>query len=342
VKISARQLTSQLSRGLASTYLVSGDEPLLVAEAAEQLRAAARGAGFDQRDLFVAERGFKWDELEASTDNLSLFAERRIVELRLPSPRPGDAGSKALQRFAAAPDPDRLVLVVTGKLDSAAARSSWVKAIESDGVVVQVWPVERAELPEWIGRRAQAAGLRLTRDAIELLADRVEGNLLAADQEIKKLALLGIEGAVDAQRVLAAVANSARFDVFELVDAWLSGDAARTFNVLGGLRAEGAEPVLLGWALSRELGLLGRLAAAVENGQRLDSAFAEQKVWQRRQPVLRRALERYPLTELRRLLQQAVTVDRVIKGAMPGNPWQAVTQLLLLALAPRRGFAEVI
>jgi DNA polymerase-3 subunit delta len=342
VKISARQLTSQLSRGLASTYLVSGDEPLLVAEAAEQIRAAARRAGFDQRDLFVAERGFKWDELEASTDNLSLFAERRVVELRLPSPRPGDAGSKTLQHFAASPDPDRLVLVVTGKLDSAATRSSWVKAIESDGVVVQVWPIERAELPEWIGRRAQAAGLRLTRDAVELLADRVEGNLLAADQEIKKLALLGIDGAVDEQRVLAAVANSARFDVFELVDAWLAGDAARTFNVLGGLRAEGAEPVLLSWALSRELGLLGRLAAAVDRGQRLDSAFNEHKVWQRRQPVLRRALERYPLTELRRLLRQAVAVDRVIKGAMPGNPWQAVTQLLLLALAPRRGFAGVI
>jgi len=341
LKINSRQLGAHLSRGLASIYLVSGDEPLLVADAADQIRAAARREGFDQRELFIAERGFKWAELEGSADNLSLFATRRLVELRLPSPRPGDAGSKVLQSFAGHPDPDRLVLVVTTKLDSAATRSSWVKAIDAGGALVQVWPVERAELPEWIKRRAAAKELKLTHAAAELLADRVEGNLLAADQELKKLVLLSGDNAIDEDGVLAAVANNARFDVFRLVDAWLDGDPARTFKVLEGLRAEGAEPALVCWALSRELSLLARLAAAVRQGQRIDSAFAKHGVWQRRQALVRRALGRYSPDDLGRLLQRAVTVDRVVKGAVPGAPWQAITQLLLLALDPRRSFDEV-
>jgi DNA polymerase-3 subunit delta len=341
VKLNARQLGSHLSRGLESIYLISGDEPLLAAEAADQIRVAAQREGFDQRELHVAERGFKWAELEGNADNLSLFATRRLLELRLPSPRPGDAGSKVLQNFAAHPDPDRLVVIVTTKLDSAAARSSWVKAIEAAGALVQVWPVERAELPDWIKRRAGALKLKLTQGAAELLADRVEGNLLAADQELQKLALLAGDGTVDEDGVLAAVANNARFDVFRLVDAWLEGDPARVFNVLEGLRAEGAEPALVCWALSRELSLLARLGAAVRQGQRLESALTKHGVWQRRQALVRRALGRYSSTDLRRLLQQAVRCDRVVKGATRGNPWQAITQLLLQALDRRYLFNEV-
>lgn len=341
MKINARQLGAHLSRGLAPIYLVSGDEPLLVAEAADRIRAAARRQGFDERELLVAERGFKWAELEGSADNLSLFASRRIVELRMPSPRPGDAGSKALQGLAAHPDPDRLVLVVTGKLDSGAARSSWVRAIESGGALVQVWPVERAELPEWIGRRASALRLELTRPAAELLADRVEGNLLAADQELRKLAILSDGSPVDEDAVLAAVAHSARFDVFRLVDALLAGDARRAFGVLDGLRAEGTEPALVCWALGRELSLLARLAAAARQGQRLEAVFAKHGVWRRRQTAVRRALGRYAATDLRRLLEQAAIVDRVVKGARPGHPWQAISRLLMLALAPRGALGEV-
>lgn len=341
MKLDARQLSAHASRGLAPMYLVSGDEPLLVAEAVDTIRAEARRQGFDHRELLIVERSFRWMELEGSVDNLSLFASRRLLELRMASPRPGDAGSKVLQSLADHPDPDRLIIVVTSKLDSAAARSNWVKAIEAGGVVVQVWPIERAELPGWLRRRAGDLGLELTSTAAELLADRVEGNLLAADQELRKLAILSDGSAVDEEVVAAAVASNARFDVFRLVDALLAGDAARAFNILSGLRAEGAEPALVSWALSRELALLARLDALARQGQRIDAAFAKLGVWQRRQPLVRRALGRYRSADLAQLLRHAATVDHVVKGVKLGNPWQAITQLVHLALDPRRCSDEV-
>ena len=275
MKIAARDLAGTLARGLAPIYLVTGDEPLLVAEAAADIRATARRAGFDGH------------ELEASADTLSLFASRRVLELRLASPRPGDTGGKTLERLAGADDPDRLTLVVTGKLDAAASRSRWVKAIESSGVVVQVWPVERAQLPAWIERRAAALGLTLSRGATELLADRVEGHLLAADQELRKLALIAPDSRVDEATVLESVENNARFDVFRLVDALLAGNARRVFSILDGLAVEGVEPVLLSWAICRELTLLSRLHAMRRRGMRVDAAFTKLGVWQRRQSKAR-------------------------------------------------------
>ncbi len=341
MKVNARQLQSHLSRGLAPIYLVSGDEPLLVAEAADRIRAQARSEGFEERELLVAGRGFKWTELEGSVDSMSLFAARRIVEVRLPTPRPGDAGSKVLQQLATRSDPDRLVLVVTSKLDASASRGKWVKAIDANGVVVQSWPIDRAELPAWIKHRAAALHVKLTQRAAEALADRVEGNLLAADQEIRKLAILGRDGAIDEDEVLDAVANSARFDVFRLVDGFLAGDARRVFDVFAGLRREGAEPALICWALSRELSLLARLHSALRRGQRLESALKAHGVWQRRQALVKRALERYTAADVRRLLGHAVKADHVVKGVITGNPWQALTQLLLLALDRRARVDEV-
>ncbi len=341
MKVDARQLDGHLARGLAPIYLVCGDEPLLVAEAADRIRAQARSEGFDERDLLVAGRGFKWAELEGNADSLSLFAARRIIELRLPTPRPGDAGSKALQQLANRPDPDRLVLVVTSKLDSSASRGKWVKAIDANGVVVQVWPIDRTELPAWIKRRATSVGVKLTQRAAEALADRVEGNLLAADQELRKLAILGRETSIDEDEVLDAVANSARFDVFRLVDGLLAGDARRVFSVFAGLRSEGAEPALICWALSRELSLLARLHTALQQGQRLDGALSKHGVWQRRQALVRGALERFTAADVQRLLRQAAKADHVVKGVIPGNAWHALTQLLLLALDRRALVNEV-
>jgi len=341
VKINARELGAQLARRLESIYLVTGDEPLLVAEAAENIRAAARNAGFGQRDLHVVERGFKWPDLEADADTLSLFAAKRVLELRMASPRPGEAGGKSLERLAGSDSPDRLTLVVTTKLDAAAARSRWVKAIEKSGAVVQVWPVERAQLPAWIGQRARTLGLALTRDATELLADRVEGNLLAADQELKKLAMASDDPRIDEARILAAVENSARYDVFRLVDAMLAGDARRAFAVLAGLEAEGVEPVLVCWALSRELTLLSRLHSTLARGEKPSSVFAKFGVWPRRQALVRAALDRYPSRRVARLLRSAVGVERIIKGMQFGNPWQALTSLLLEALGARGVSAKV-
>jgi len=341
VKINARELGGNLARGLAPIYLVTGDEPLLVAEAAAEIRARARGAGFEQRDLHVVERGFKWHELETSADTLSLFASRRMLELRLASPRPGDAGSKTLEHLAAADDADLLTIVVTSKLDSSASRSRWVNAIDKAGIVVRVWPVDRAQLPAWIERRAASLGLKLSRGAIELLADRVEGHLLAADQELRKLALIAPESRVDEAAVLEAVESNARFDVFRLVDAMLAGNARRVFSVLDGLIAEGVEPVLVSWALCRELTLLARLHAAQRRGQRPEQLFPKLGVWQRRQGLVRGALNRFPASRVARLLRDAQTVDRIIKGNRPGVPWQAVTALLLAAVGPHERRLEV-
>lgn len=335
MKIAARQLARHLDEALAPSYLIAGDEPLLVAEAADRVRAAARAAGFDERELHVVDRSFRWNELEADAGNLSLFGSRKLVELRLPSPRPGDAGARTLRALAEDPQPDRLLLVTIGaRLDASAAKSVWAKSLEKSGVLVEVWPVDRAELPRWIRERAAALELELTSSAAELLADRVEGNLLAADQELQKLALTSDAGAVDESAILAAVANSARFDVFRLTDAVVAGDGARAVRVLTALKREGAQPALVGWALAREIGLLARLKFAVEAGESLDAALGRQRVFRRRQPAVKRAVGRYSWPALKQLLTRAAETDATIKGAAPGRPWDALTALVAATLTP--------
>ncbi|MBN1240918.1 MAG: DNA polymerase III subunit delta [Gammaproteobacteria bacterium] len=335
MKLRARELQRHLDAGkLAAVYLVAGDEPLLVADALGEIRAAARKAGFEQRDLHVVDRSFRWDELASGADNLSLFASRKVLELRLLSPKPGDAGAKGLRELAAKPDPDRLLIVaVSGRVDGSAV---WVKSLEKAGVQVEIWPIERAELPAWIRSRAGRYDLKLTAGAAELLAERVEGNLLAADQELAKLSLTGIRGEIDEARVLEAVADSARFDVFRLTDAVLEGDAARALRVLNALRAEGVQPVLVCWALARELGLLVTLKFAVMSRESLASAMGRQRVWRRRQPIIEKALKRFEWEHLTALLAQASEVDGIVKGAAGASPWDALTKLVLSAVTGGR------
>jgi DNA polymerase-3 subunit delta len=335
LKLPLRQLDRHLEKSPAWVYLAAADEPLLVAQAVDSIRAAARAAGFEERDLHVVDRGFRWNELEAGADNLSLFASRRIVELRMATPRPGDAGARCIRSLAERAGPDQLVIVaVNAKLDASAARSTWVKAIDEHGVVVEIWPIDRAELPSWIGARAARLGLKLTPDAAELLADRVEGNLLAADQELTKLALTGPDRRIDERAVLEDVTNNARFDVFRLSDAIVGGDAVRAMRVLTGLRHEGTQPVLVAWALSREIGLLARLKYAVEHGERIDNALARNGIWRRRQPLVKQAVRRYEWRHLAHLIALCAEVDATIKGTRRGDPWQAVTALVLAAFDP--------
>jgi DNA polymerase-3 subunit delta len=332
LKIPLRQLSRQLEGGLAPAYLIAGDEPFLVDQGLEQMRATARAAGFAEREVHVVDRSFRWADLQASAGNLSLFAARRILELRMQSPRPGEEGGETLSVLLEHPDPDRLLLVsVAAKLDK---RLAWVKAFEEHGVLVEAWPIERGELPEWITSRARHHGVDLSRDAAELLAERVEGNLLAADQEIRKLALTLPGSAVGAAEILEAVANNARFDVFRLTDAVIAGDAARALRVLGGLRTEGVEPTLVSWALCREITLLARLSYAQAHGENLDNALARMGVWRQRQPAVKQALRRYGAPRTREYLRQAAEVDGIIKGAAPGRPWEALTALVL-AMFPR-------
>ncbi len=336
MKIPQRQLHKHLRERLAPAYLVAGDEPLLLGEALEAVRDAARRQGFEERELHVVDRSFKWDELEGEADNLSLFATRKIVELRLAAPRPGDAGAKTLRRLLARPDSDRLLLVgAGGRLDASTAKSVWVKAFEEAGMVVEVWPVDRVELPRWIAERAAQQRLTFSRGAAEALAERVEGNLLAADQELRKLALTAGGREIDAAAVLDAVANSARFDVFLLTDAVLAGDAPRALRVLAGLRAEGVQPVLVSWSLGRELCLLARLKFALAGGERIETAFARNGVWRRRQPLVTKALKRYEWERLKGLLKQAVDVDALVKGGLGARPWDGLGALVTAMLEPR-------
>lgn len=341
MKIAYRQLAGQLKSGLARAYLIAGEEPLLVDEALTAVRDAAIAAGFTERELHVVERGFKWAELESQADNFSLFASRKVLELRLSSARLGDAGSKAARALIENDAEDRLLLIgIHAKLDSATARLSWVKAAEKHGLRVDVWPIERSELPRWVTERARRHGVTLDRGAIELLAERGEGNLLAVDQELAKLALLDPGGRYDEAAVAAAVGESARFDVFRLTDALLAGDGPRAVRVLAGLRTEGVAPALIAWALAREIGLLAAVRYALDGGGDPQQVLRSNGIWPRRQPLVRAALRRLSRGQLLALLQQAVRVDRAAKGAGGGlGPWEAITELVLAAVVttPREG-----
>jgi DNA polymerase-3 subunit delta len=338
LKVPFRQLDRHLNERLAKVYLVAGDEPLLVDEALEQVRSAAMRAGFTSRELHTAERSFRWTDLLAGADNLSLFATRKIVEIRLATPKPGDQGASTIAELCERADPDTLLIVaVSEKLDSAAARSSWVKAIEEHGVVVEIWPIERGELPRWVQQRAASFKLKLTNAAAQSLAERVEGNLLAADQEIKRLALTAAGREIDEAEVLEFVANNSRFDIFALADAVLAGETGRTFKILSGLRAEGVHPVQISWVLNRDISLLARLEYAVRHGDNLDGALLRSGVWRRRQPLVRQALAKFKAPRLKSLLAEAARVDAALKGVFPAEPWTTLTDLLVALLRPPEG-----
>ncbi|TLY95264.1 MAG: DNA polymerase III subunit delta [Gammaproteobacteria bacterium] len=318
MKLTSDSLATHLGERLLPAYLVSGDEPLLAAEAADAVRARARGAGFTQREVHFIERAADWDEVRASAANLSLFAARRVMEIRLASGRPGTAGNAALIALLEARDPDTLFLILTPRLDRDAQGADWVRSVEAHGAWVQIWPVDSHRLVAWLKGRCRRLKLDASDEALELLAARTEGNLLAAHQELTQLALLAPEGKVTPDTVLAGVADSARFDVFGLGEAVLKGEAARALRVLTGLRAEGTEPTLVLWALSRAL----RDVWSARGGDRPPASQ------QRHRAALEQALRRASRLPFAALARRAARVDRTIKGRVVGDAWD---QLALLA-----------
>jgi len=329
VKLKPEELASRLERGLAPIYLIGGDEPLLVLEAADTVRAHARAQGYTEREVHSVDAHFDWSLLAQAAASMSLFAERRIIELRMPGGKPGDAGSRALVAYAGAPPPDTLLLIVCGKLETSARNSKWYNALADAGVAVQVWPVDARALPAWISRRMRARGLQCPRDAVGLLAERVEGNLLAAAQEIEKLRLVLGSGAADLDTVADAVGDSARFDVFTLVDTALAGQTARAVRMLGGLRGEGVEPVLILWALAREVRALATMARAVADGKAIPAVLATHRVWEKRKGPIGAGLKRHDAAAWLRLLRQCARTDRIIKGMETGDPWDELLQLVV-------------
>lgn len=329
MKIQANQLSSHLLKSLAPCYLVTGDEFLLVDEALDTIRSAARKSGFTSRELHVATTGFDWNGLTASTGNYSLFAEQRIVELRLPTGKPGAAGSAAIIELVEQSGPELLFIVTGPKLDKSGGASKWAKSIEQKGVSLPLWPIGVRELPGWIANRMRAAGLQPDRDAVTLIADRVEGNLLAARQEIEKLRLILGEGKVSAEAVNDAVANSSRYDVYKLTDAALAGDANRSVKILGGLRAEGVEPVIVMWALTRELRTLATLDDVIRQGGELGGAMQKSGVWSNRQGLVRSCISRHQHGDFHKMLKATGRADAAAKGQRAGNPWHMATDVVV-------------
>ena len=327
MSINPEQLARQLERGLAPVYLVSGDEPLLVDECSEAIRTAARSAGYGERQVLTVEPGFDWDSLTVSTQSLSLFAERRLIEVRLPTGRPGEAGAEALAALAHNPSPDLLLLVIAGKLDKTQRDSTWVRALEAAGTHVQIWPLDAARLPAWISQRLAAKGLKPEPGVVELLAWHLEGNLLAAAQEVAKLAMLCGQGVVRRADVEESLADSSRFNVYGLVDAGLQGDVSSVRRVLLSLRADGTEPILVLWALARELRTLASLAQDVARGKPESTALA--RVWQNRRPLVAKALRRHSLTAWLGFVRRAARLDRILKGRAAGDSWLELERLLL-------------
>jgi|SRR5271165_95363 len=319
-RLNLDQLSTALGKALAPCYLVSGEEPLLVGEAADAIRAAARAGGYADRSVFFIERGFDWDELRGATQSLSLFSERRVIELRLPTGKP-DKGAQLLIALAGRPPPDVLTLIITGKLDKKSSEAPWVQAVAQHGVWVPVWPVGAAALPAWLAARAKQAGVDIEPGAVQLIAERVEGNLLAAGQELEKLSLLANGAKITRQLVAGSVADSARYDVFQLAEAASAGDAPRALRILLGLKSEGVEPTLILWALVRELRGLWQA------NERLRLRSSQRGGWNQASTPSAAAQARVRDLPLASLLAEASRVDRIVKGNLQGDAWMGLTSL---------------
>jgi DNA polymerase-3 subunit delta len=329
MEVRFRDLSPHLERSLAPIYVIHGDEPLFAIEAGDAVRAAARRAGAVDREVFVAEPGFKWDAFSATSANLGLFGERKLVDLRIPSGKPGAEGAKSLEAYAGNPNPDHVLLVTLPRLDRAAQASAWFTALANAGVAVAVYPVERTELPAWIAARLARQQQRVSSDTLAFLAERCEGNLLAARQELEKLALLLPPGELVHDDVERAVADVARYDVFELSEAWLAGDAARALRVLSVLRAEGEGLPLIVWQLSEDVHAVASVLAATNAGVPLQAAVRNARVWGKRQTALERAARRVKTHAVGPLLASIARLDALSKGLGDGNPWDDLAAVAL-------------
>ncbi|KAB8043934.1 DNA polymerase III subunit delta [Janthinobacterium aquaticum] len=326
-------LDAHVAKPLAQLYVISSDEHLLALEAADKIRRAARAQGYSERDVLSVERSFKWGELLAANQELSLFGDKKLIELRIPTGKPGKDGGAALQSYAKNLSPDNLTLITLPKLDWATQKAAWVASLQQAAVYIEIANVERGQLPNWISQRLAAQGQSAERASLDFIADRVEGNLLAAHQEILKLGLLHEPGKLSYEQVQDAVLNVARYDVFKLSEAMLGGDVARLVRMLEGLKGEGEALPLVLWAVSEEIRTLLKLKAGMAQGRPLGALMKEYRIWGPRERMMEPALRRVSLPVLEHALQQAAQVDKMIKGlrakGYAGDAWDALLQLAL-------------
>ena len=330
MRIKPEQLSAVLQKGLMPVYFITGDEPLQLGEMADAVRKAAKKAGFENREILSAETGFEWNQLAFSADSLSIFADKKIIDLRLPSGTPGTDGAKALISYCEHLPEDTLLLITAGKVASSALKTRWLEALDKVGVVIQVWPLEGQDLIRWLQQRMQQRGLNAETDGLRILASRIEGNLLAAAQEIEKLYVLYGTGNLSNQHIFDVVADSSRYDVFKLMDSVLSASVNRIFKVLSGLRSEGiAAPIVL-WALTREARGLIKIKLALAQGQNRETVFKNNQIWDKRKQLVSSALNRLSESDLNSILVLSAKADRQIKGQQQGDAWETLLSICLM------------
>lgn len=312
------QLAQSLAKQLSPVYLVCGDEPLQVMESLDAIRAVCREQQYRERDVFDIDKDFEWQQFVDNAASMSLFSTRKMIECRLPTGKPGRQGSAVLKDYLANPPEDYVLIISSGKLDGGSKNSAWFKAVDKAGVIVQCWPIQDRQLHTWLQQRFAAKGMQADTQVVQFISERVEGNLLAAAQEIDKLFLLLGPGPVDIENIQQAVSDNSRYTVFELADSALTGDRQRVHKVLDRLAAEGVEPIVVNWALTKEIRLLTMVSA---NANASDSALSRLGVWKNRLGLFKRCLSRHTEKSFRTLLTRCSRIDEICKGAASGNAW---------------------
>lgn len=334
MEISSGQLNAQLRPPNRALYWVSGDDPLLMLEAGDAIRSFLRKQGFEQRDLFHVDKNFDWNNFFQLTSSLSLFAEKRVIELRFASAKPDEEGKKALQHFIDNPSADIAVMIIGPKLDKATTSTKWFGNLTANALLVKVWPLKREELPNWLNTRLKAAGISASRDAVAMLADRIEGNLLAAVQDIERIKLAyadnnGTAKQLEASDIVDFVNDNSRLTSFDLIDATLLGETSRAQKILQGLRAEGVHPLPILATFTRELDSLLPMLAQKEQGQTSEVIMRNARVWSNRKTAVKSSLARLSKSEAWQLLHHARLIDGAIKGINLANPWDELSLLSL-------------
>ena len=330
MRIKPGQLSAELKKGLKPIYFITGDEPLQLGELADVIRKAARLTGYDNREVITVDANFEWHQLAFIADAMSIFSDKKIIDLRLPTGTPGIEGGKALIAYCGRLQEDNLLLITAGKLASAALKTRWFEALDKQGIVIQVWPLDGQDLNNWLQQRLQQRGLSADADGLRLLASRVEGNLLAAAQEIEKLYVLYGAGNLSQQQILEVVADNSRYDVFKLIDSVLSDREDRIVKILSGLRGEGVVAPVVLWALVREARSLIKIKWALSGGQSRDLVYKNNQIWDKRKQMVSHALNRLSDKDLTGILVFGAKADRQIKGQESGDAWETLREICLM------------
>jgi len=323
------QLNSHVQKALAPVYLISGAEPFLIEEGRQIIHTAASKQGYTEKQLWQVESGFSWQQLLTAANSLSLFSNKELIEIRCTNNQLNDAATKILQAYLANIPADKILLIITDKLTAAQQKANWHQSLLKQGVVLQIWPLEGEALLQWLKQRLAAVKLTTSIEGLQLLAERAEGNLLAIAQEIEKLGLLYPQQNLTLENIAEAVNDSARFDVFALSDALLQGNGKRIIRILFSLKEEGVEPILILWAITKEIRALTTIVEQLVLGGNIEKVLLEQRVWDKRKPLVRQALQRHKLNGWHQLLQYASDIDCVIKGLQTGNVWDELVKICL-------------